>query len=386
MNFMKQIKPIIIMVLVLLFIPVGCGSRDDLFIPTQAVETTSLVPQFTDVEQRSTITAVPTATQWVNTITPATTKSTLTASPTPIATERLNLPKGRFLVTALSGAEGQNASFVRYYDKDNQLVQELTIPNRIIEVSTSSDGRFLVYYGGGKWVGDSLLPYDGVFIYDTTTSLEQELNNYKNCTGPGDWSPESYRLAIACEDIKVIAYVNNQWVEEGTIPLSNEYDAMPVDLRPLLVAPAWSPDGKLIAYILDHSRNLPGAATGPYVTDVACVTNPINCRTKTKIFKEAVNPTSVITWSVDGKTFYIANGDEGSIIAVGIENGKPKRILATDKSIYHMTWTDDQRCFWFSRLIGNFGPQSIYSYCLNDDVSVEEIRGGGYLVGIVNID
>ena len=382
---MQWKKLILFMFLLLLFISGGCGGKDVLINQIQGEKTPSRVPLFKNAETQSTALELSTATFKVKTITPSATIPTIASSATPTAIKVIDLLHGRFLVTAQTGTGDQNASFVRYYDVDNQLARELALPDRVIEVSSSIDGRFLAYYGEGKWDDDSLLQYDGIFVYDTAFNQTWKLNGYQNCTGPVDWSSELYRMAISCGDIKILALVNNHWVEEGTIPLLDEYDMMPTELRPQLVAPAWSPNGKSIAYLMDHSSNQPGMATGPYVTDVVCITKPASCQSQTKVLDEAVTPISVLSWSMDGQTIYVANEEANGIFAVNIINGKSNLILDTDERIYQMTWADDYRCFWFSRRIGYFGQQSIYKYCLDNDAATEEINGSGYLVGFVNI-
>lgn len=150
-----------------------------------------------------------------------------------------------------------------------------------------------------------------------------------------------------------------------------------------MTSPVWAPDGRSIAYFLDHTLFQPGNIYGPYITDVSCMQSNKKCEPQTTRIDIVRKPDKLLTWSPDGEHVVILNQDTYSLSMVSLETEQIEKIIEIDADIYTLYWPSGQDCFFYSQREESYMRQSLIEYCLNTQETSKRIKHGGYIVGWV---
>jgi Tol biopolymer transport system component len=133
-----------------------------------------------------------------------------------------------------------------------------------------------------------------VSVYDLTNNSVSLIPEANGCLRPS-WSPDGTRLAMHCnfKDIFVVSLLNKSLTQLTTWSRPTYEDTWDF--------PAWSPDGKWIAYI-NRSDFQRSESDGVYLTDVSCLNDPMTCKDNTVGTIIPFGNSNFISWSPDSKS------------------------------------------------------------------------------------
>ncbi len=200
------------------------------------------------------------------------------------------LPEGLYLATASSVA-------VSVLTMDGARVGFLVV-GFFGSPSLSPDRSTLAYIDDGS----------NLCLYDLESGDARSMEPFDRSYSTISWSPDGSRLAVATT------------VEGGLLPglrIVNRTDLSHVDIDPIgagLVAQAWSPDGRWIAFVSYPDYHL-------YMMDTGCIAEPSTCRSATHAIV-VDNPELVfdrISWAPDSE--HIVAECAGSLPSSGFEPG-----------------------------------------------------------------
>ena len=219
-----------------------------------------------------------------------------------------------------------------------------------IFLTTASDGERQV--GKPVWSDASWSPDGERLAYSTpewniviaSRSRPVEQSVHANCYGPV-WSPDS--ALIACE-----------YTEPHTIYTVNLRDGSVRTLTPnCCLRPAWSPDGRQIAYF-DFGPSADGYFQGgPQGLSVMNADGSGRHRLSPRGTLDRDAP----AWSPDGRTIAFIDGDD--IWTINTDGSRARRIFnGEDRETKHPTWSPDGR-----RLAFTHGDGDLDVYVINRD-------------------
>jgi eukaryotic-like serine/threonine-protein kinase len=226
----------------------------------------------------------------------------------------------------ITDRSGTNEIWIRSAkgDWERPVVTQSNFPDdknlRFISAAISPDGEKLAYVksigpsGGRLWVSSSsggkpipaIPPHPGIGYFENGLS----------------WSPDSKSLAcnIYVEGVSKLAVIG---VGGGKPP---EFISVPIKLS---TAPAWSPDGRWIAFGNDSE---------------GCVFFVSPDGKKTLKWPSPVAPASqgyVLAWANDSTQLYIASSlGEGRLDALDIETGKSRKIAHFEQDVAFFSWNN----------------------------------------------
>ena len=117
-------------------------------------------------------------------------------------------------------------------------------------------------------------------------------------------------------------------------------------------APAWSPDGKLIAFIRRHGEGDVDRAPNRDVF----VIEPCTCAEPTRVTFTTAEESGPLAWSPDGQSIAYLLGDEPKwsaydqeqLMIVGVRGGEPRALTSTlDRPVRTPVWSPDGRSLTF---------------------------------------
>jgi Tol biopolymer transport system component len=225
--------------------------------------------------------------------------------------------------------DGRKIAFFATRIEDSKILQKYRIPvhyplyvmdsgglnqKRLLDFPVSSfqwspDSHKLLYVSGYEdparddpdIVNGSKAPMSAVYLMDLETGAQRRLTGFgQNCSGA--WSPDGINLALSFGDA--------QHSDIYVASLDGKHTRKISDSPGINIKPAWSPDGKRIAYLCFEIKD-----TGTVADALIAETDGAN---KRQI--RGINPYD-ISWSVDGRSILMQSTDgialtsaEGSIM------------------------------------------------------------------------
>jgi Tol biopolymer transport system component len=176
-------------------------------------------------------------------------------------------------------------------------------------------------------------------ILDLLSGQTSNLPGINKCYG--GWSPDGNQIVCGGGDIYVTTLGSDQW------NLVTTWSDQAVDTWWF---PAWSPNGKWIAFRnfgnLNSEGGKPTPNVGLYLTDTSCLSDISTCKEKTRgpfahdLMSGGFFPP---TWSPDSR--YLAFASDSAIYDLDVESGAVN-LIAPEDYIVSLVWSPDNR--WFA--------------------------------------
>lgn len=166
---------------------------------------------------------------------------------------------------------------------------------------------------------------NGIFLIDSRAAATRLVPKTKNATGPAAWSPDGSRLAF------------ETWDDAGTNVYSVRADG--TDLRLVLKdasSPSWSPDGKQLVVVRENCYREACSGDEYYGGNLFLVdAGGSNPRQLTSFADGVAYP----AWSPDGK--WIAFIGDNGVDLVQPKSGKSRWLLRSDEAAHDLAWSPD---------------------------------------------
>jgi dipeptidyl aminopeptidase/acylaminoacyl peptidase len=221
--------------------------------------------------------------------------------------------------------------------------------------------RDLRYKLDGVGFYDQRRPH--VFVIDVETGAEAQLTNGDYEDGQPAWSPDGKWLAFISDrerDRFQRFWGGDVWVVSSVGGRPRKLTSMGGRAG----APAFSPDGRLIAFV-GYQNGVAGSSKNlhVYVVPVAGGTAPrsLSASLDRSPPDPRVSPGRIFSWSRDGRSVLFLLDDRGtrSLYRAGLANGSVGKVLGGERQITGFDLTPDGRSVVFSSLWLS-APSEIY--------------------------
>lgn len=216
----------------------------------QKASPNELTPALTEVQSTATVRAVTTPTISISQI-PTQAHNKVTAAPLDTKTATSVSDTKLIAFSAFSGSTGQDVYLIKT-DRSN-LTKFTSWPGDEWDPAWSPDGKKIAFSGGES--------YD-IYVRDLDTRKTQQITNDPSSNRFPSWSPDGQHIVFDSDRI----WKNNGTQEEIERGLYYNLFRVKVDGSELIqltdraeqhnTSPAWSPDGKWIAFASDRNDNL----------------------------------------------------------------------------------------------------------------------------------
>jgi len=200
--------------------------------------------------------------------------------------------------------------------------------------SLSPDNKRLVYFVGSEW------PFQ-MWIFDFIDGTRTKVPAGEGCNEV-TWSSAGDKLA--CSDGLNIYVIS---LDDGSRTLLTPWVREYLDSAH---QPAWSPDGKWIAYayrqLSDHSIH---PEDGVYLTKAACLSKPPTCNTRGRgpFFSYSAYPH--IAWSPDSRYLVSADASDWSIKLVDLKTNTARLLVRQVRADWDgIAWSPDGKWIAYS--------------------------------------
>jgi Tol biopolymer transport system component len=279
------------------------------------------------------------------------------------ATEKkLLLPDPKAQLSSASWSpDGNKIAFLSSGSSDSDILNKYPMPYHLplheVDVASGKEKRLLDFpVNSFRWSPDGkqmffISAYEdpgrvkyAIYILNRQTGEQRRITDFgKGCSAA--WSPDGAQLAFSLGD--------DQISDVYAVSLDGQSKRCLTDSKSLNSGPAWSPDGKTIAYV---TMNPPGSKT----TDAGIyLVNPDGANRKRISNIMAYG----VLWSPDGKLL-LAQRDGGASL-MDAEGNKTKNIASEAGDPREMVFTPDMKKIVFRS--SQEGDWHIYSIDLNGE-------------------
>jgi Tol biopolymer transport system component len=245
----------------------------------------------------------------------------------------------QFMLVNREVADSEVKSFLEFVDLDGKNGHAILIPTTgeipalIYTAEWSPDAKKVLLTQGVIGIErQQQYPGSAILVYDLGSGNLMQITNYEDHCIPVQWSPTSRQIVATCSYVPPYSIAVGVSGPETVRILDAENPGQPYERVGFSPCddPAWSPDGKQIAFVCDKGTKQAGLfianADGNGIREV-----PLGNLENLVVLKDP-------TWSPDGtQIVYVAGGAAGqtNIYAVGL-NGANNHALTNQDAFYNI--------------------------------------------------